>query len=98
MTPSGGGWTTDPAIIRVVVNVIDDGNGNLVATISYPDGFPSFTNTYTAGPARVTISGCKRAIGAPLPAERFTFGLFDQDGVLIDTTTNAPADETFPPA
>ena len=95
LTPSGGGWDTDDRIIRVIVTVTDDGHGNLVATVSYPDGFPSFTNTYNADPARIIISGCKIAIGAPLPAGRFVFGLYDKDGNLISSVTNNAANETM---
>jgi len=93
-TPSGGGWTTDDSIIKVIVNVVDDGHGNLIATICYPDGFPTFTNIYEVNPACIIISACKTAIGAPLPAGRFEFGLFDEDGELISSVTNGPADET----
>ena len=95
LTPSGEGWTTDPRTIKVIVIVMSDGHGNLVATIEYPEGFPSFTNIFKATPARIIISACKIAIGAPLPAGRFEFGLFDEQGRLIHTAKNGPADETF---
>jgi uncharacterized repeat protein (TIGR01451 family)/pilin isopeptide linkage protein len=96
LTPSGGGWITDDRVIRLVVTVVDDGHGNLIATIEYPDGFPSFTNTYHTAPTRIIISGCKIAIGAPLPAGKFEFGLFNSEGELIAKVTNGPADETDP--
>ena len=91
LTPSGDGWTTDDSVIKIIVTVVDDGHGNLVATIEYIDGFPSFTNTYNAEPTRIVISGCKVAIGAPLPVGRFEFGLFDSEGNLIAKTTNEAA-------
>ncbi|MDR2166737.1 MAG: DUF11 domain-containing protein [Clostridiales bacterium] len=94
-TPSGGGWVTDPGVIRVIVDVVDDGHGNLVSTVSYPDDFPSFTNTFSLAPSRTVISGCKIGIGAPLPDGRFTFGLYDESGQLISTATNGPAEETI---
>ena len=97
LTPSGDGWDTDPSAIHVIVTVIDDGHGNLVAAVSYPSGFPSFTNTYNADPARIIISGCKTAIGAPLPAGRFVFGLYDQNNNLISTVTNGSANEIIVP-
>ena len=96
LTPSGDGWITDDKIVTVIVTVVDDGHGHLVATVSYPDGFPTFTNTYHANPARVVISGCKIAIGAPLPAGKFIFGLFDKDGKLISSVTNDSLDEAPP--
>ena len=96
LTPSGEGWTTDDSTIRVRIHVTDDGHGHLVATIEYPDGFPTFTNTYAAQAVRVKINACKIAIGAPLPEGRFEFGLFSEDGALIHTAKNGPADETRP--
>jgi pilin isopeptide linkage protein len=91
-TPSGDGWETDDSEFRVIVDVINDGHGNLIATMSFPDGFPSFTNIYTATPARIIISGIKIAVGAELPCGRFTFGLYDENDELIATATN----ETHP--
>jgi len=93
LTPSGGGWTTDDRIIKVIVTVVADKHGNLIATVSYPDGFPSFKNIYKTTPARIIISGCKTAVGAPLPAGWFRFGLFDKDGKLIYSVTNQSAEE-----
>ena len=88
LTPSGDGWTTDDRVIRLTIFVVDDGHGNLIATIEYPDGFPSFRNIYRVEPTRIVISGCKIAIGAPLPAGRFEFGLFDSEGRLVSTARN----------
>ena len=88
MTPSGGGWHNDGELYEVIVRVEDDGYGNLVATVEYPEGFPVFTNTYKAEPVRVVISGRKRAVGADLPCGRFEFGLYDEDDQLVSTTRN----------
>jgi hypothetical protein len=56
--------------------------------MTFPDGFPSFTNTYTVTPAQVIISGVKIGVGAELPCGRFTFGLYDENGELVGTATN----------
>ena len=93
LTPSGDGWQTDTRSYRVVITVTDDGHGNLIASLNYPDGFPLFVNAYTITPAKVIISACKRAVGAPLPAGKFEFGLFNEAGELISKTTNGPAAE-----
>ena len=93
-TPSGEGWITDDTEIKVLVHVEDDGHGHLIAYFEYPDGFPTFTNTRTLTPVCVEFRGCKIAIGAPLPGGRFTFGLYDEAGELVASTTNGPADET----
>ena len=95
LTQSGDGWTTDDRVVRLIVTVVDDGHGNLVALLEYPDGFPTFTNTYSVDPTRVIISGCKIAIGAPLPVGRFEFGLFDSEGNEIGRVTNGAAEETI---
>jgi len=93
LTESGDGWETDDKVIKVIVTVVDDGHGHLVATVSYPDGFPSFTNKYKTKDTQVVIRGCKIAIGAPLPAGKFVFGLYDDEDNLIATATNDAADE-----
>jgi len=92
-TPSGGGWETDDKEIKVIVNVIDDGYGNLVATIEYPEGYPEFTNVYKVKPVSIIISACKHAKGAPLPDKKFEFGLYDSKGKLISKAKNGPAKE-----
>ncbi len=38
--------TYDETAYRVVVTVVDDGKGQLVAEVSYPDGTPAFANAY----------------------------------------------------
>lgn len=44
--------TYDTATYQVVVNVVDDGRGNLVATVAYDGGAaPTFKNSYTEPPA-----------------------------------------------
>ncbi|MCL2235881.1 MAG: hypothetical protein FWB98_05525 [Defluviitaleaceae bacterium] len=96
ITPSGGGWTTDGRSYEVIVTIEDDGYGNLIPSISYPNGFPEFINTYSVTPVCVVITANKAAIGADLPEGRFEFGLFDEYGYLTETTTNRAADRTLP--
>ncbi|MDR0929595.1 MAG: InlB B-repeat-containing protein [Oscillospiraceae bacterium] len=88
-TPSGDGWTTDGRQIPVVITVTDNGMGALVAAVDHPFGAAAFENTYATSPVVVTPVATKTASGAPLPAERFTFGLYNYDTeALIDTATN----------
>lgn len=48
----------DTATYQVVVNVVDDGQGNLVATVSYDEGAaPTFKNSYTEPPAPAPTPG-----------------------------------------
>lgn len=50
--------TYDTATHRVVVNVVDDGQGNLVATVAYDEGAaPTFKNSYTEPPAPTPTPG-----------------------------------------
>lgn len=50
--------TYDTATYNVVVNVVDDGQGNLVATVAYDDGAaPTFKNSYTEPPAPMPTPG-----------------------------------------
>ena len=50
--------TYDTATYNVVVNVVDDGQGNLVATVAYDDGVaPTFKNSYTEPPAPTPTPG-----------------------------------------
>ena len=50
--------TYDTATCQVVVNVVDDGQGNLVATVAYDEGAaPTFKNSYTEPPAPTPTPG-----------------------------------------
>lgn len=50
--------TYDTATYQVIVNVVDDGRGNLVATVAYDDGAaPTFKNSYTEPPAPTPTPG-----------------------------------------
>lgn len=50
--------TYDTATYNVVVNVVDDGQGNLVATVAYDGGAaPTFKNSYTEPPAPAPTPG-----------------------------------------
>ena len=95
LSASGQGWTTDDNEFEVVVTVVDDENGNLIPSVSYPEGFPEFTNCYAPASTSIVLTATKLAIGAQLPAGKFEFGLFDSEGVLVETVTNGAADETI---
>ena len=50
--------TYDTATYNVVVNVVDDGQGNLAATVAYDGGAaPTFKNSYTEPPAPTPTPG-----------------------------------------
>ncbi|MDR0896812.1 MAG: hypothetical protein LBN04_03040 [Oscillospiraceae bacterium] len=80
ITQSGEGWTTDANAYPVTVTVVDEG-GQLVDTVTYPQGQPTFYNHYLAAPTIARIEAVKQVSGCcRLSAEGFSFGLFDGAG------------------
>ena len=84
------GWIPDTRVFPVIVTVIDTGNGQLAASVSFPDGFPSFTNTFQQPlqPATAIIRARKCLIGGCLCGDDFTFAVFDQSGNEVARATN----------
>jgi pilin isopeptide linkage protein len=101
LTPSGS-WTTDDKTYRVIVHVVQDDSGNLVATADYQGDFPQFVNYYEYGAAKIVLSACKIAVGKEVTGGEFEFGIFnvDEDGITSDEAfrkvTNGPAAATDP--
>ena len=96
--PTDVEWTFDPnAAIGYIVIVTVDVTG--FVTVQYPDEASevTFVNSYSRIPdsVQIILSACKSAVGAKLPAERFEFGLFDDEDNLIETATNKSIDENF---
>jgi len=87
-TPSGGGWTTDTKEVKLTITVVDDGHGNLLATLEYPEEYPVFINEYEAKPITIYLRACKIAIGGEMKDDQFDFGVFDEEGNLISEGTN----------
>lgn len=78
----------------VTVEVVDNGNGTLTATVKGADGTeeePSegttFTNTYAAS-GSVALEAAKVAVGFELEADQFSFELKDADGNVLQTKKN----------
>jgi len=44
LTPSSRNWKTDDRVYRILVVVRETEDGELEASIEYPDGFPRFVN------------------------------------------------------
>lgn len=83
------GVTYDDMAITATVSVVDDGAGNLTATVTYSDD-TEFNNIYTpAGETTATIGATKVLDGATLTAGQFSFVLTDENGTEIETVTNA---------
>lgn len=85
---SRDGWTYDKSTHTIAVNVVDNGKGQLVATVTGNN--PTFENSYEAAESDgVTITATKVLTGSPLMAGEFSFQLIDADGKVVRETTNA---------
>ena len=84
-----GGVTYDMKEIKATVKVTDDGNGQLVAQVSYDTANPTFRNTYLAKETTATLEANKVLTGRDLEANEFAFDLIDPNGKVVDTVKNA---------
>ena len=84
-----GGVTYDKKEIKATVKVTDDGNGQLVAQVSYDTANPTFRNTYLAKETTATLEANKVLTGRELKANEFAFDLIGPDGKVVDTAKNA---------
>ena len=84
-----GGVTYDKKEIKATVKVTDDGNGQLVAQVSYDTANPTFRNTYLAKETTATLEANKVLTGRDLEANEFAFDLIDPNGKVVDTAKNA---------
>ena len=84
-----GGVTYDKKEIKATVKVTDDGNGQLVAQVSYDTANPTFSNTYLAKETTATLEANKVLTGRDLEANEFAFDLIDPNGKVVDTVKNA---------
>ena len=82
------GVTYDKSTHNVTVKVTDNGQGQLVATVT--DNNPTFTNTYVASSTQVTFTAKKvlNGNGKELVKDQFKFELKEGNEV-IETATNA---------
>ena len=87
------GVTYDTAKHEVKVNVTDNGQGQLVSTVT--DNNPTFTNTYKAAPATATITAKKVLNGKDLEADKYEFELKEGDKVVATAKNAADGTVTF---
>ena len=91
------GVTYDKTSHKVTVDVADNGQGQLVATITSEQ--PVFTNTYTKpAPAAdtITIEATKTLVGKELEAGKYEFELNEGDKVIGTATNAADGKVVFP--
>lgn len=82
------GMTYDKTEYPVVVEVVDNGKGNLEATAHYTEGSAQFINEYVPAPDNIVIEAEKVLKGQGLAAGQFTFELVSEQGKVIQNTTN----------
>ena len=80
------GVTYDKTSHTVTVDVADNGQGQLEATVTSEK--PVFTNTYAAKPGKAIIEAKKVLNGKALEADKYEFELKDSEGNLVDTAKN----------
>ena len=90
---SEAGVTYDTATHEVTVAVVDNGAGELVATVT--DNNPTFTNTYKAATTTATITATKVLNGKALEADKYEFELKEGDKVVATATNAADGTVTF---
>ena len=88
------GVTYDTATHKVTVNVTDNGQGQLVATVTGNN--PTFTNTYKATTTTATITATKVLEGKALEAGKYEFELKEGDKVVATAKNAADGTVTFP--
>lgn len=79
--------TYDKAEYRVVVDVIDDGEGHLSTSVSYPGGVPSWANRTNPGGIRLTKQVTGASDANANDEFSFTIRLTDPDGNLVENAT-----------
>ena len=80
------GVTYDKTSHTVTVDVADNGQGQLEATVTSEK--PVFVNDYVAKPGKKAIEAKKVLNGKALEADKYEFELKDSEGNLVDTAKN----------
>ena len=103
----GNGVTVDKTQHNVVINVTDNGEGNLVAEVTVNGttvggttaNAITFTNTYEPDAVQVTLEATKKLTGrdTPLANNEFKFALVQGNGTVVqdDATNNANGKVVF---
>ena len=85
------GVAYDPNAYEVTVDVKDNGEGKLVATVTGLDNL-TFVNVYTAKPTKASITATKALNGSTLKDDQFEFEL--KEGTKVVGTAKNKADGT----
>ena len=89
---SAEGISYDMIVYTVTINVIDNGVGQLVVSVTYPGDGIVFNNVYATTDSFVNaiVDGTKVLMGKVLEADMFCFIVTDDDnnGAIVSTDTN----------
>ena len=89
-----GGVTYDTSVVKVSMNVHDDGNGNLIAVPTYPSD-TTFDNSYDAS-GSINLEATKTLSGRDLTADEFSFEVVDSsDNVVAKGKNDASGNVKF---
>ena len=88
------GVTYDKTSHKVTVEVVDNGQGQLEATVTSEK--PVFTNTYAAKPGKAIIEAKKVLNGKALEADKYEFELKEDDKVVGTAKNKADGSVVFP--
>ncbi|EGV02112.1 gram positive anchor [Streptococcus oralis SK313] len=89
------GVTYSTESYTVKVNVVDNGQGQLVATVENAEAERVFTNTYKAASTSATIKAKKVLNGKDLVADAYTFELKEKDAVVATAKNTASGEVVF---
>ena len=92
-TESGVTYSTESYTVKV--NVVDNGQGQLVATVENANAERVFTNTYKAASTSATIKAKKVLNGKELVADAYTFELKEKDAVVATAKNTASGEVVF---
>ena len=92
-TEAGVTYSTESHTVKV--NVVDNGQGQLVATVENPTAERVFTNTYKAASTSATIKAKKVLNGKELAADAYTFELKEKDAVVAEAKNAASGEVVF---
>ena len=92
-TESGVTYSTESYTVKV--NVVDNGQGELVATVENANAERVFTNTYRAASTSATIKAKKVLNGKELAADAYTFELKEKDAVVAEAKNAASGEVVF---
>ncbi len=91
---SEAGVAYDKSSHTVTVEVVDNGQGQLTATVTGNN--PTFKNTYTASPAKATVEAKKVLNGKELEADKYEFELKEGNKLVGTTKNTAGGSVSFP--